>query len=160
MKLQQLHMLLAVVDEGGIRAAARRLNLSQAAVTKAMRSLEEEGNRLNAQLREIENSRETSEAMQQETKAKLARIQELIAQSIASNGKFNIGSINKAFTQIAINQLIAEGKLKKSDTLGSFFPDYPQAASRAATVASAPESAESGALRSNGCSIRRIHRSR
>lgn len=42
MKLQQLHVLLAVVDEGGIRAAARRLHLSQAAVTKSMRTLEEE----------------------------------------------------------------------------------------------------------------------
>lgn len=42
MKLQQLHVLLTVVEEGGIRAAARRLHLSQAAVTKAMRTLEEE----------------------------------------------------------------------------------------------------------------------
>lgn len=42
MKLQQLHVFVSVVDEGGIRAAARRLHLSQAAVTKAMRTLEEE----------------------------------------------------------------------------------------------------------------------
>lgn len=42
MKLQQLHVLLAVVDEGGVRAAARRLHLSQAAVTKALQALEEE----------------------------------------------------------------------------------------------------------------------
>lgn len=41
MKLQQLHVLMAVVEEGGIRAAARRLHLSQAAITKAMRTLEE-----------------------------------------------------------------------------------------------------------------------
>jgi LysR family transcriptional regulator of abg operon len=42
MKLQQLHVLLAVVEEGGIRAAARRLHLSQAAVTKSMQTLEED----------------------------------------------------------------------------------------------------------------------
>jgi CubicO group peptidase (beta-lactamase class C family) len=48
--------------------------------------------------------------------------------------RFNIGSINKAFTQIAIRQLIAAGKLSPTDTLGKFFPDYPQAASRAATI--------------------------
>ncbi len=48
--------------------------------------------------------------------------------------RFNIGSINKAFTQIAINQLIAAGKLSRTDTLGKFYPDYPQGTSRAATV--------------------------
>ena len=42
MKLQQLETLLHVVDHGGIRAAARQLNLSQAAVTKSMRLLEDE----------------------------------------------------------------------------------------------------------------------
>jgi DNA-binding transcriptional LysR family regulator len=42
MKLQQLNVFVAVVEEGGIRAAARRMNLAQAAVTKAMRTLEEE----------------------------------------------------------------------------------------------------------------------
>lgn len=42
MKLHQLQALVAVVDEGGIRAAARALHLSQAALTKAMRQLEDE----------------------------------------------------------------------------------------------------------------------
>lgn len=42
MKLQQLELLAAVVDHGGIRAAARGLQLSQAAVTKALRQLEQE----------------------------------------------------------------------------------------------------------------------
>lgn len=42
MKLHQFEALVAVVDYGGIRAAARALNLSQAAVTKAMRLLEDE----------------------------------------------------------------------------------------------------------------------
>lgn len=48
--------------------------------------------------------------------------------------RFNIGSINKEFTQVAIRQLVREGKLSLTDTLGKFFPDYPQTASRAATV--------------------------
>ena len=48
--------------------------------------------------------------------------------------RFNIGSINKTFTQVAIRQLVAEGKLQMTDTLGKFFPAYPQAASRNATI--------------------------
>jgi LysR family transcriptional regulator of abg operon len=42
MKIHQLQALVAVVDSGGIRAASRVLCLSQAAVTKAVRQLEEE----------------------------------------------------------------------------------------------------------------------
>jgi len=49
--------------------------------------------------------------------------------------RFNIGSINKAFTNIAIQLLIADDKLSIADTLGKFFPDYPQTVSRSATVA-------------------------
>lgn len=41
MKLQQLQILMAVVECGGIRAASRCLHLSQSAVTKSMRALEE-----------------------------------------------------------------------------------------------------------------------
>ena len=48
--------------------------------------------------------------------------------------RFNIGSINKTFTQMAIGMLVAEGKLATTDTLGKFLPDYPQAVSRTATV--------------------------
>jgi len=42
MKLHQLQAMVGVVDHGGIRAAARELSLSQAAVTKSLRQLEEE----------------------------------------------------------------------------------------------------------------------
>lgn len=41
MKLSQLETFVAVIEQGGIRAAARQLNISQAAVTKSMRMLEE-----------------------------------------------------------------------------------------------------------------------
>lgn len=39
--------------------------------------------------------------------------------------KFNIGSENKIFTQLAIGILADEGKLSLSDTIGKFLPDYP-----------------------------------
>ncbi len=46
--------------------------------------------------------------------------------------KFNIGSINKTFTSLAIQKLAAEKKLSLDDTIGKFLPDYPNqdAASR------------------------------
>lgn len=43
----------------------------------------------------------------------------------STDTKFNLGSINKHFTQIAINQLIEQGKLAWEDKLGKFLPDYP-----------------------------------
>ena len=47
--------------------------------------------------------------------------------SIANNLEtaFNLGSINKAFTQIAILQLSAAGKLNLDSTLAVYWPDYP-----------------------------------
>ena len=38
---------------------------------------------------------------------------------------FNIGSINKLFTSIAIRQLAAQGKLDLDSTLAKAWPDYP-----------------------------------
>jgi D-alanyl-D-alanine carboxypeptidase len=38
---------------------------------------------------------------------------------------FNLGSINKVFTQIAIIQLRAAGKLDLDSTLATYWPDYP-----------------------------------
>jgi D-alanyl-D-alanine carboxypeptidase len=39
--------------------------------------------------------------------------------------KFNLGSINKIFTNIAIRQLAQQGKLSFDDPLGKWLPDYP-----------------------------------
>ena len=39
--------------------------------------------------------------------------------------KFNLGSINKIFTRIAIGQLIKAGKISLDDKLGKYLPDYP-----------------------------------
>jgi D-alanyl-D-alanine carboxypeptidase len=48
--------------------------------------------------------------------------------------RFNIGSINKAFTKAAIAQLVTSGKIKVTDTIGQLLPDYPNADAKAATV--------------------------
>lgn len=39
--------------------------------------------------------------------------------------KFNIGSLNKMFTAVAIAQLAQAGRLKFNDTVGKHLPDYP-----------------------------------
>ncbi len=39
--------------------------------------------------------------------------------------KFNLGSINKMFTRLCIDQLVSQGKLGYDDKLGKFLPDYP-----------------------------------
>jgi len=39
--------------------------------------------------------------------------------------RFNLGSINKTFTQVAIGQLAEQGKLSFDDKLGKYLPDYP-----------------------------------
>lgn len=39
--------------------------------------------------------------------------------------KFNLGSINKSFTSVAIAQLAQKGKLQYSDTIGIHLADYP-----------------------------------
>lgn len=41
------------------------------------------------------------------------------------NTKFNLGSLNKVFTQIAIGQLIEQGKLSFDDVIKKHLPDYP-----------------------------------
>ena len=39
--------------------------------------------------------------------------------------KFNLGSINKNFTRVAIGQLVQQGKISFDDKLGKYLPDYP-----------------------------------
>jgi len=39
--------------------------------------------------------------------------------------KFNLGSMNKMFTGIAIAQLVGQGKLRFEDLVGQHLPDYP-----------------------------------
>ena len=40
--------------------------------------------------------------------------------------KFNIGSINKMFTSVAILQLLEKGKLALDDPIGTYLPDFPK----------------------------------
>ena len=44
--------------------------------------------------------------------------------------KYNLGSVNKIFTRLAIGQLVQDGKLSFGDTLGKLLPDYPNAEAR------------------------------
>jgi D-alanyl-D-alanine carboxypeptidase len=39
--------------------------------------------------------------------------------------RFNVGSINKSFTSLAVRMLAAENKLSLDDTIDAFLPDYP-----------------------------------
>jgi D-alanyl-D-alanine carboxypeptidase len=48
--------------------------------------------------------------------------------------KFNIGSINKIFTQVAIGQLAQAGKLSPSDTIRRHLPDFPSPAADKITI--------------------------
>jgi CubicO group peptidase (beta-lactamase class C family) len=48
--------------------------------------------------------------------------------------RYNLGSINKIFTKVAIGQLVAAGKLKFTDTVGALLSDYPDSPARRATV--------------------------
>jgi CubicO group peptidase (beta-lactamase class C family) len=51
------------------------------------------------------------------------------------NTRFNLGSMNKSFTAVAIHQLASHGKLSFSDRIGTFLPHYPnKEASETVTV--------------------------
>ncbi|HYI13366.1 MAG TPA: serine hydrolase domain-containing protein [Thermoanaerobaculia bacterium] len=49
--------------------------------------------------------------------------------------RFNVGSIVKEFTKVAVGRLAAEGKLSLDDTLGRHIPDHPNATAQKATIA-------------------------
>jgi CubicO group peptidase (beta-lactamase class C family) len=50
--------------------------------------------------------------------------------------RFNLASMNKMFTAVAVAQLLEAGKLHLDDTLGTILPDYPnKAAARTITIA-------------------------
>src|SRR5262249_61221142 len=48
--------------------------------------------------------------------------------------RFNLGSINKLFTRVAIEQLAAAGKLRLGDTIARYLPDYPADKGRRITI--------------------------
>ena len=52
----------------------------------------------------------------------------------AVDTRFNLGSINKIFTHVAILQLEQQGKLKLDDTIDRFLPDYPRGNASRVTV--------------------------
>ena len=49
--------------------------------------------------------------------------------------KFNLGSINKTFTHVAIMQLVEQGKLRLTDTIDRYLPDYPKEKGAKITIA-------------------------
>jgi CubicO group peptidase (beta-lactamase class C family) len=44
--------------------------------------------------------------------------------------RFDVGSIAKSFTRVAIAQLVERGKLKLTDKIGTYLPDYPNQTAR------------------------------
>jgi CubicO group peptidase (beta-lactamase class C family) len=48
--------------------------------------------------------------------------------------RFNLGSINKIFTKLAIGQLVERGKVRLDDTIDRYLPDYPKPVASKVTV--------------------------
>jgi CubicO group peptidase (beta-lactamase class C family) len=56
------------------------------------------------------------------------------AAAISLDTRFSLASIGKAFTHVAVAQLIQQGRLAPETTIADVLPDYPVAISRTATV--------------------------
>lgn len=54
---------------------------------------------------------------------------------LTTETRFPLASIGKAFTHVAVGQLIQSGRLSPAATIGDLLPDYSNAVSRSATVA-------------------------
>lgn len=54
--------------------------------------------------------------------------------ALTVDDRFAIASIGKAFTHVAIAQLIQQGRLTPETTIAAIIPDYPNATSRTATI--------------------------
>lgn len=50
------------------------------------------------------------------------------------NTRFDIGSMNKTFTKVAVLKLVSEGKLKLDDKLGQFLDGFPKEAAEKITI--------------------------
>ncbi len=58
-----------------------------------------------------------------ETATGLASVEQKVANT--SDTRFNVGSIGKILTAVAVAQLVAAGKVRPDDVVGRFLPDYP-----------------------------------
>lgn len=58
-----------------------------------------------------------------------------LAAPMSADLHFSLASIGKAFTRVAVGQLVQAGKLTFADTIGAVLPGYPNPEARGATVA-------------------------
>lgn len=56
------------------------------------------------------------------------------APAVSADTRFALASIGKTFTHVAVAQLMQAGRLSRDATVGDLLPDYPNAATRSATV--------------------------
>ncbi|MGF7080664.1 serine hydrolase domain-containing protein [Mucilaginibacter sp. UYCu711] len=56
-----------------------------------------------------------------------AQVDETVKKPLTAESRYRIGSITKMYTAVMIYQLVEEGKLKLTDTLGKFYPQVANA---------------------------------